>query len=133
MFSVYVYIPYWLVVHSLIKAPCYDLIFLKNLLQINSYEIVSSAGICGFKKNHLWYIHEETIGVSLFDDQVPNTDKKLIAKSLLKEMKASTANAWPQKRFGKCFGKPVMPKLLSNTKLMDLVGGYSIFLFKNVS
>ena len=29
------------------------------------------------KKNHLWYIHEETIGVSLFDDQVPNTDKKL--------------------------------------------------------
>ena len=64
---------------------------------------------------------------------MPNTDKKLIAKSLLKEMKASTANAWPQKRIGKCFGKPVMPKLSSNTKLADLVGGYSIFLFKNVS
>ena len=102
-------------------------------MQISSYnEIISSAGICGFR-NHLWYNHEETIGGSLFVDQVPNIDKKRIAKSLLKEMKASTANAWPQKRIGKCFGKPVMPKLLSNTKLADLVGGYSIFLFKNVS
>ena len=55
--------------------------------------------------------------------------KKLIAKSLLKEMKASTANAWPQKRIGKYFGIPVMPSLSSNTKLADLVSGYSIFLF----
>ena len=51
-------------------------------MQISSYnEIISSAGICGFR-NHLWYNHEETIGGSLFVDQVPNIDKKCIAKSL---------------------------------------------------
>ena len=89
-------------------------------MQISSYnEIISSAGICGFR-NHLWCNHEETIGGSLFVDQVPNIDKKRIAKSLLKEMKASTANAWPQKRIGKCFGKPVMPKL-SRTLLVAIL------------
>ena len=63
-------------IHSLIKAPRYDLILFKKLLQISSdNEIISSKGICGFR-NHLWYIHEETIGVSLFVDQVPNIDKK---------------------------------------------------------
>ena len=132
MFSVYVYIPYWLKVHSLIKAPRYDLIFYKNLLEISSYnEIISSAGIGGFR-NHLWYIHEETIGVSLFDEQVPNNDKKLIATKMLKEMKASTADGWPQKRIGEGFGKPVMPELSADTKLADLVGGDSIFLFRNL-
>ena len=50
---------------------CY---FFKNLSEISSYnEIIRSAVICGFR-NHFWYIQEETIGVSPFDDQELNNE-----------------------------------------------------------
>ena len=58
-FSVYhVYIPYWLKVHSLIKAPRCGQLFYKNLLGISSFNpVISEAGVPGFQ-HHLWCIHD---------------------------------------------------------------------------
>lgn len=80
LFVVMLYVKPWLECTVATKAPNQDLRFLKMLKEYEKVDAtISKASISKFS-HHLWYLCEETVILSLFDDEVDNqTKKKMIA------------------------------------------------------
>ncbi|XP_017468775.1 PREDICTED: uncharacterized protein LOC108360842 [Rhagoletis zephyria] len=80
LFVVIIYVKPWLQCTVATKAPYQDLRFLKMLKEYEKVDAtISKASISKFS-HHLWYLCEETVILSLFDDEVDNqTKKKMIA------------------------------------------------------
>jgi len=80
LFIVLLYVKPWLECTVVTKAPNQDLRFLKMLKEYEKVDAtISKASISKFS-HHLWYLCEETVILSLFDDEVDNqTKKKMIA------------------------------------------------------
>lgn len=80
LFIVTLYVKPWLECTVATKAPNQDLCFLKSLKEYEKVDaIISKAAISKFS-HHLWYLCEETVLLSLFDDEVDNQTKmKMIA------------------------------------------------------
>ena len=128
MFSVYVYAPYWFKAHSAIHAPQNDLLFYHSLKNYAKYNpVVSEAAIKAFS-NHLWYMNEETVCLSLFDENIADVTRKSIAKKLLPHMNSLKPKL--SNRYGEGFGKPMMPVLNDKTTLTSIIGPNSPFLFQ---
>lgn len=71
-----------------IKAPNQDLSFLKKLKDYEKVDAIISKNAINKFCHHLWYLCEETVILSLFDDEVDNQTKmKMIAN--LKRSKIS--------------------------------------------
>ena len=67
----------------------------------------------------MWYLTEEMVPLSLFDDHVAKEDKMAIAETLLKTEESSTCI--PKKRKGN--GKPFFPPLVNqDTSFAGLTG-----------
>lgn len=80
-FIVKCYAQYWFVAHRPEKAPLADLRLLRNLDQYPDKEI-SKLTIKKFV-NHLYYLNEESISLSLYDDEVsPETKSRMCEKIL---------------------------------------------------
>lgn len=80
LFIVTLYVKAWLECIVATKAPNQDLCFLKSLKEYEKvHATISQAAISKFS-HHLWYLCEETILLSLFDEDVDNqTEMKMIA------------------------------------------------------
>ncbi|CAG9792723.1 unnamed protein product [Diatraea saccharalis] len=80
LFIVTLYVKPWLKCTVATKAPNQDLCFLKMLKEYEKVDAtISKASISKFS-HHLWYLSEEAVILSLFDDDVCNQTKiKMIA------------------------------------------------------
>lgn len=80
LFIVTSYVKPWLECTNAVKAPNQDLCFLKTLKDYEKVDTaISKAAISKFS-HHLWYLNEEAVILSLFDDEVSiHTKKKMIA------------------------------------------------------
>ena len=92
-------------------------------------QVDATVASSGLKKLqlHLWYLTEEMVPLSLFDDRVTDTEKAKIASALLKT-KVSDVSV-PKKRKGN--GKPIFPADVNeNSSLADLTGEDSWYFFQ---
>lgn len=88
LFIVSLYVKPWLESTVAIKAPNQDLSFLKKLKDYEKVDAIISKNAINKFCHHLWYLCEETVILSLFDDEVDNQTKmKMIAN--LKRSKIS--------------------------------------------
>ena len=78
-FCVKCYIPWWISCSVPAASPRNDLEFLKTLFGYqDTDEVCAKAAITSFSR-HLWYLTEELLPLSLFDDCIPVDQKKEIA------------------------------------------------------
>ena len=80
VFGVLAYIEAWFSCRCAAKAPSQDIKFMKNLIEF-PLKSISTVTSRKFQK-HLWYLSEELIALSLFDDEVSNSEKKKIVQSI---------------------------------------------------
>ena len=84
---------------------CYnDLQLYKNLIHYNVINKTISEAAASSFRNHLWYLTEEFMPLSLFDMCVPSDDKASIANWILTYIKSYKA---PTDHYGVEFGKPL--------------------------
>lgn len=75
LFLAIIYVKPWLECTEAVKAPNQDLGFLKAVKGYNEIdETISNAAVSKFCK-HLWYLSEEAVILSLFDDEVDDKTK----------------------------------------------------------
>ncbi|CAH1114867.1 unnamed protein product [Psylliodes chrysocephalus] len=93
IFIVLLYIKAWYCAPSAIHAPRKDLEFMKNLL--NYKKINKNISEVASKKfsTHLWYLSEQLICLSLFDDNVSAEIKLRLIESIQKKVKLKILNA----------------------------------------
>ena len=125
-FVVYCYVPWWLTSPVPSHAPSNDLALLKALKE---YEVIDSVAANTALKafsNHLWYLTQELVPLSLFCSSVNNEAKEEMREKLLqKNAKPSTTSS--TSRFGSGHGKPIMPKVTQEV----IEGGLSQFFTEN--
>lgn len=108
LFIVMLYVKPWLECTVATKAPNQDLRFLKMLKEYEKVDAtISKASISKFS-HHLWYLCEETVILSLFDDEVDNQTKKKMIANFNREQTSNFSNRYDpskeeltQKLFGK--------------------------------
>lgn len=76
LFSVKIYVPYWLKTSSAVKAPNSDLNMLKDMMNLSEAIPNTIRAAMGKMVNHLWYLSQTLVALSFFDDDVP-VDVKL--------------------------------------------------------
>ena len=118
MFSIFYIIP-WLHTTKAADAAVFDLELYKNLhlygLKVDKNCAERALKIFG---GQLWYLTEELLPMTLFSERVSESEKKLIATTLVKAPKITAQK-----------GKPVFPITRKNTKLANLVGSKSWYFF----
>ena len=83
---VYIYIEQWFAAPLPTQAPLNDLTFYKKLVQYSTVDRgISDAAVKAFK-GHLWYLTEDLICPSLFDNRVSFEQKDLMADNLKKHI-----------------------------------------------
>ncbi|KAF2900685.1 hypothetical protein ILUMI_05499 [Ignelater luminosus] len=81
-FIVVNYIKPWFTANKTTEAPWNDILLLKNLNKYKEKDAIV-AGACLQKfVNHLWYLADELVLFSLFDDNVPLEEKQRMTKKL---------------------------------------------------
>ena len=83
VFIVKLYLKMWFTATHSVAAPRHDLQFLKDLVE---YEKVNKKIALAAQTRflyHLWYLSEESIGFSLFDEDLPDAERQLIATNVL--------------------------------------------------
>ena len=99
-FVTHIYIPQWFQCPLSASAPKNDLIPARNIaLFAEKDQCIADAVFKGFK-NHFWYLIEEMIPLSLFDQSLSVDEKSQVAVAILKSDKS------PEfvKRHGSGFG-----------------------------
>lgn len=114
-FVTFCYVPWWLTCSLACDAPVNDLMLLQRLTEYAMVDADSARTAHKALSNHLWYLTEELVPLSLFSDSVEDEVKDDIAQVLLVQpIDGKTA------RHGKGFGKPNLPMLKMDDTL-DLV------------
>lgn len=85
IFTVLIYIKYWFQAPSACSAPRNDLELLKDLKKYEDVNPVIARKAINKVCGHLWYVSEELIALSFFDDKVGNETKKKMVEALKKE------------------------------------------------
>lgn len=122
-FILLVYVPWWITCTHPADAPVNDLQLLRSIQSYND-EVISTSALKAFR-NHLWYLTEELVPLSLFSKLVTTEDKQGMLNKLLSDgMRKS--NTQPtrhfQKRYGTSYGKPAFPAIENTSTLDSLVG-----------
>ena len=114
------YVPHWLTTPLGVDAPSNDLKFWKDMQQFRAEDqAVADVALCALDR-HLWYATEECAALSVFSSKVSDTEKAQIAKEILRRKSKYNEND---------LGQPTFPTLATGTKLKDLIGPKSWFLF----
>lgn len=87
IFVVRLYVKVWFQTTSAIKAPRLDLTFIKNSIDFAEINEIVSDQILDKVQNHLWYLSEETIAFSFFDDEVSVDEKRKMVSALDRQKK----------------------------------------------
>ena len=129
-FVMYVYLPWWITATVPESAPCHDLSLINSILQFKEINQRAAKGALKGIGNHLWYLTEELLQLSLFSNNVSEDTKAKIAKTIL-----SSGPEAKSMRTGTSHGKPVfstMPERV-NEHLVQFVGPSNIKFFNIMS
>jgi hypothetical protein len=122
-FNALFYVEKWISTSIGVDAPFNDLQLWHDLQKYRKYDWnVANAAISALKR-HFWYVTEECAVFSLFSKRIMDSERQQIARKLLR-------TTCPEE-FEK--GQPIFPSLKQSTKLIDLIGPQSWFLFRNIS
>ena len=123
MFNSLLYVDKWLKASVGVDAPYNDLQLWHDLHEYRLYdEKVADAAIKALERN-FWYLTEECAVFSMFSNRISNAERQQRARCLLKTR--------CPKEFEK--GHPTFPLLNSSTKIIDLIGPKSWFLFRSMN
>ena len=107
-FSIYNYVPWWFKSPIASSAPYNDMMFINAIMVYsNINDDCSNAALKGIS-NHLWYLTEELVPLSLFSNAVDDNMKQKMANKLLSQEKQFFAS-----RHGNSHGKPNQPAMPS--------------------
>lgn len=82
VFIVLFYVKIWFIAPNAIKAPNSDLELVKNLIQYRDiHPDVANAALDKLCR-HLWYLHEQLVGLALFDKTVSREEKLKIVEKI---------------------------------------------------
>ena len=125
-FVIYCYVPWWCTCTIPADAPLNDLELYKRLETFKSIDIDTGVIACKAFKNHLWYVTDEILPVTLFSKKLSNDDKQLLVDKLLStDIPTHLTN-----RIGTGYGKPQFPELNKNVTIHDIIGANSWHFFK---
>jgi hypothetical protein len=85
IFAVRVYVKAWITAPSAICAPFNDLQLINSLLQYSAINQAISTATTKKLSTHLWYLSEELVALSLFDDRVFSSTKRLMVAAMQKK------------------------------------------------
>lgn len=87
VFLVSVYVRAWFSAPNTIDAPLNDINFLKSLVDFKKInEAVANIAILKFL-NHLWYLNEECVALSVFDERIGREEKQRMARKLTDQLR----------------------------------------------
>lgn len=121
IFTVAVYVPWWLVCPVPASAPLNDLNLIKTLAEFAPHDalLVTNARVA--LSRHTWYLTEELVPLTLFSSQVNNSTKEDMRKALLCQEGTEVTKRVGLNHGG--YGKPHLPPVPdSSTALVDLIG-----------
>ena len=128
MFVLHFYVEHWFRSPLAVNAPNTDLTLVKEAIHYKKYDpVVSEAAVHAC---HLqgWYLSQELVPLSLFDDSLTAQEKGVIATKLMRYV---PSNRLPD-RSGRSFGKPLFQTVSYGTELVDLIGSTSAFFFSSL-
>ena len=106
-FVVFCYVPWWLTSPVPASAPKNDQLLINSFLEYCKVDVeIANTALKSFK-NHLWYLTEELVVLSLFSSLVDNSMKAKIVNKMLEEKGSGLETKW----YGQGFGKPRFPKI----------------------
>lgn len=82
IFLVKLYIKAWYTSTNAIAAPLQDLNFIKDTIKYSEIDPDISNVVLNKMSNHLWYIDVTTVGLALFDTNVPFSEKRKMVEKL---------------------------------------------------
>lgn len=119
LFVVFVYLKPWFTARSIASAATNDLNLFNDLLAFKRVsKVVSKEGVKTLQR-HTWYLTEESIAFSLFDEDLPLAVRSAIADAIVNQDKKMPLKVT----------KPTLPKLKEGALLVDYVGPRSCLLF----
>ena len=124
-FIVLIYVECWFTAPNAVQAPHHDLNLMKALLKYSDTNFDISAATFETLKRHLWYLSEENVGLSLFDEEVSLSVKR----RLLISMKSDEVNEdeKPKKRCNYDL------KTIAKSHLDSFASPYTMHLFQKLS
>ena len=101
----YVYLPWWLTAPVAFGAPANDLELINKLLRYREVDYAMAKKVMGKLKNHLWYLVDKMVPLSLFSPIVSeDMEDRIVKKMLTYPTVDATLNCT-----GTGYGKPVNP------------------------
>lgn len=85
LFIVKVYVKAWYTCPFAIQAPYHDLNIIKRLLDYEAIDSDISRVTVATFQNHLWYLANETVALSFFDENIPLETKRKMVSNLNEE------------------------------------------------
>ena len=118
LFVVIVYLRSWFSAPSLTSAASNDLELYRRLLKFRSIHKKVSSSTTVVLNRHTWYLTEELIPFSLFDDDLPLDTRSELATKITQH-----SSGWMEIR------KPTLPSISQKSELADFAGERSTLLF----
>ena len=118
LFVVFVYLKSWFNAPSLTSAAENDLNLYKSLQKFKNVHKKVSSTTSTVLNRHTWYLTEELIPLSLFDDKIPLDKRTLLATKIGQLTPGGTEIC-----------KPTLPTISLKSELADFVGERSTTLF----
>ena len=119
LFVVFVYLRPWFTASGLPSAAQNDLLFCKSLAKYKKINAVVSSKTLAVLNRHTWYLTEDLISLSLFNEDLSLENRTLLAAQI--HHKCSPADI--------DIRKPTLPAVTIKSELLDFVGPRSKLLF----
>ena len=119
LFVVFVYLRPWFTASGLSSAAQNDLLFCKSLAKYKKINTGVSSKTLAVLNRHTWYLTEDMISLSLFNEDLSLENRTLLAAQI--HHKSSPAHI--------DIRKPTLPAVTIKSELLDFVGPRSKLLF----
>ena len=119
LFVVFVYLRPWFTASGLSSAAQNDLLFCKSLAKYKKINTGVSSKTLAVLNRHTWYLTEDLISLSLFNEDISLENRTLLAAQI--HHKSSPADM--------DIRKPTLPAVTVKSELLDFVGPRSKLLF----
>ena len=119
LFVVFVYLKAWFNSPSLTSAAENDLELYRSLLKFKKIHTKISSKTCTVLSRHTWYLTEDLISFSLFNEDIPTETRSLLAKKIHEHAASRELE----------IQKPTLPLITQTSEIIDFVGERSRLLF----
>ena len=109
----------WFEASSIPAAATNDLLLYKSLLKFKKINKAVSTKTSTSLNRHTWYLTEDLISFSLFNDDIPVEERTLLAAKISREAAPGDLE----------IRKPTLPTITKDSQLLDFAGGRSRLLF----